>query len=51
MTDAEKGDAPTSRWTRLRHQWDQRLQPGEQATVLAWASSTLTFAGLRGLTH
>lgn len=40
-----------TRWARLRHQWDQRLQPGEQATVLAWASFTLTFAGLRALTH
>lgn len=47
----EQGDPPTSRLERLRHQWDQRLQPGEQATVLAWASFTLTFAGLRGLTH
>lgn len=46
------GDAPPAkRWARLRHQWDQRLQPGEQATVLAWVSFTLTFAGLRGLTH
>jgi hypothetical protein len=39
------------RWARLRHQWDERLQPGEQATVLAWSSFTLMFAGLRGLTH
>ncbi|WP_197513965.1 hypothetical protein [Mycobacterium sp. 1165178.9] len=45
------GAAPSTRWARLRHQWDQRLQPGEQTTVLAWASFTLTFAGLRGLTH
>jgi len=45
------GDAPRSRWARLRHQWGERLEPGEQATVLAWASFTLTFAGLRGLTH
>ncbi|WP_406815923.1 hypothetical protein [Mycobacterium sp. M23085] len=43
--------APATRWARLRHQWNQRLQPGEQTTVLAWASFTLTFAGLRGLTH
>ena len=40
-----------TRLARLRHQWDQRLEPGEQATVLAWASFTLTFAGLRTLTH
>ena len=45
------GDAPSSRIARLRHQWDARLQPGEQATVLAWASFPLTFLGLRGLTH
>jgi hypothetical protein len=57
--ELEPGDAPTvpedsqhaTRWARLRHQWNQRLQPGEQATVLAWASFTLTFAGLRALTH
>ena len=42
---------PSTRLARLRHQWDQRLQPAEQTTVLAWASFTLTFAGLRGLTH
>lgn len=44
-------DARRSRWERLRRQWDQRLQPGEQATVLAWSSFTLTFAALRALTH
>lgn len=43
--------SPSTRWARLRHQWNQRLEPAEQATVLAWASFTLTFAGLRGLTH
>ncbi|WP_207546592.1 hypothetical protein [Mycobacterium mantenii] len=48
---APGGTPPQTRWARLRHQWDERLQPGEQATVLAWASFTLTFAGLRGLTH
>lgn len=45
------GSPPATRWARLRHQWNERLQPGEQTTVLAWASFTLTFAGLRGLTH
>ncbi|OBI23628.1 hypothetical protein [Mycobacterium sp. E2238] len=49
--EADGTDASRSRWERLRHQWDQRLQPGEQATVLAWTSFTLTFAGLRALTH
>ena len=45
-------DGPrTSRWARLRHQWGERLEPGEQATVLAWTSFTVTFLGLCGLTH
>ncbi len=39
------------RWARLREEWDKRLEPAEQATILAWASFTLTFVGLRGLTH
>jgi hypothetical protein len=59
MMDTEPGDAavpsesapPSTRWARLRHQWNRRLRPAEQTTVLAWASFTLTFAGLRGLTH
>jgi hypothetical protein len=51
MRETEQGDAPTSGLARLRRQWDQRLQPGEQATVLAWTSFTLTFTGLRALTH
>ena len=41
----------SQRWERLRHEWRERLEPAEQATVLAWASFTFTFAGLRGLTH
>jgi hypothetical protein len=49
--EPEMDDAPASRWARLRHQWDQRLKSDEQAAVLAWASFTLTFAGLRALTH
>ena len=56
---AKNPDAPTppeaavhsGRWARLRHQWNTRLQPGQQATVLAWASFTPTFVGLRALTH
>jgi len=47
----ETGDAPSSRWERLRHQWGKRLEPGQQATVLAWTSFTLTFVGVRALTH
>ncbi len=41
----------SQRWERLRHEWRERLEPAEQATILAWASFTFTFAGLRGLTH
>lgn len=49
--EADGTDAPTSRLERVRNEWNERLQPGEQATVLAWTSFTLTFAGLRALTH
>jgi hypothetical protein len=49
--DTEPDDPDESRWARLRHQWGERLEPGQQATVLAWTSFTLTFLGLRGLTH
>jgi hypothetical protein len=35
----------------LREEWGARLQPGEQATVLAWSTFTVTYAGLRALTH
>lgn len=38
-------------WARLRQEWNTHLQPREQATVLAWASFTVTFGGLRALTH
>jgi hypothetical protein len=44
-------DANLRRWARLREEWGTRLQPGEQATVLAWAAFTSTFVGLRVLTH
>src|SRR5271165_2139163 len=48
----EPADKPNQRrWARLRKEWQTRLAPGEQATVLAWAAFTVTFAGLRGLTH
>jgi hypothetical protein len=49
--ESETADAPKSRWARLRQQWNKRLEPGQQATVLAWVSFTLTFIGLRLLTH
>ena len=38
-------------WARLREEWGNRLEPGEQATVLAWSAFAVTFAGLRALTH
>jgi hypothetical protein len=38
-------------WAKLREEWGTRLEPGEQATVLAWATFTATFGGLRALTH
>src|ERR1700739_4597353 len=38
-------------WARVRDEWRARLEPGEQATVLAWTSFTLTFVGVRALTH
>ncbi len=40
-----------SRWSRLREEWLRRLTSGERSAVLAWASFTVTFAGLRALTH
>jgi hypothetical protein len=49
-TPPEGPDHP-GRWARLRHQWNKRLEPGQQATVLAWVSFTLTFVGVRALTH
>ena len=39
------------KWTRLRHEFGQRLNPGEQAAVLSWASFTAVFTALRMLTH
>ncbi len=49
---AEHPDHPDKRWwARVRDEWRARLEPGEQATVLAWTSFTVTFVGLRALTH
>ena len=48
----EHSGKPRKRWwERVRDEWGARLEPGEQATVLAWAAFTVTFAGLRVLTH
>jgi hypothetical protein len=38
-------------WSRLRQEWLQRLKSDERSAVLAWAAFTLTFTGLRALTH
>jgi hypothetical protein len=43
--------ASTSRWDRLKNEWSQRLDPGQQAVVIAWSSFTATFVGVRALTH
>ncbi|BBZ44540.1 hypothetical protein [Mycobacterium parmense] len=51
MTERDEDGAPSTRLARLRRQWHERLQPGERAAVLAWASFTVTFGGLRVLTH
>ena len=45
-------DHPTAgRWSELRREWLQRLESDERSAVLAWAAFTVTFAGLRALTH
>ena len=47
---AESSSKP-DRWSRLRAEWDKRLDPGQQAVVLSWAAFTTMFVGLRALTH
>ncbi len=42
---------PTGRWARLRHEWHERLDPGEQSALISWSAFTVLFAGLRLLTH
>src|SRR6476620_11739113 len=44
-------DEGARRWSRLKNEWGQRLEPGQQAVVLAWSSFTATFVGVRALTH
>lgn len=39
------------RWSRLKEQWGLRLNKAQQSVLIAWASFTATFAGVRGLTH
>jgi hypothetical protein len=48
--EAESSSKP-GRWSRLRAEWDKRLEPPQQSVVLAWAAFTTTFVGLRALTH
>lgn len=56
-TDKEPGawehaDRPMARrWSRVRAEWRKRLEPSEQAAVLVWAAFSVTFVGLRALTH
>jgi hypothetical protein len=40
-----------ARWSQLRQEWLQRLESDERSAVLAWAAFTVTFGGLRALTH
>jgi hypothetical protein len=44
-------EALGSRLAGVKDEWNKRLQPGEQAVVLAWSSFTATFVGVRALTH
>ncbi|GAC1646332.1 MAG: hypothetical protein NVS4B6_20350 [Mycobacterium sp.] len=47
-----QGDIPPgTRWSRLRHQWHQRLDPTEQSALLSWSTFTTVFVALRVLTH
>lgn len=48
--DAGSSSRP-GRWSRLRAEWDKRLDPPQQSVVLSWAAFTTTFVGLRALTH
>jgi len=40
-----------SRWRRVRVAWENNLDPGERSAVWAWSAFTLTFGGVRALTH
>jgi hypothetical protein len=48
---ATEHPAPDTRWQRLEDEWTRRLLPGARSTLIAWASFTATFAGVRTLTH
>jgi hypothetical protein len=40
-----------TRRDRVRHAFREHLDPGQQSVVIAWSSFTVTFAGVRALTH
>ena len=48
-----KGEASQAagRYSRLRHEWGERLDPVEQSAVMSWVAFTIVFAGLRVITH
>ena len=50
MTTSTKSATP-ARWSRVRDEWNRRLDPPQQSTVVSWASFTTTFVALRALTH
>src|SRR6202011_1584271 len=39
------------RWRRVRVAWENKLGPGQRSAVWAWSAFTLTFGGVRALTH
>jgi hypothetical protein len=51
MSDNDEVTPQGRRWSRLRREWLQRLESEERSAVLAWSAFTVTFAGLRALTH
>ena len=48
---AREQGSPRGRWARLRDEWHRHLRPGEQSVLIAWSSFTVTFGGVRLLTH
>jgi hypothetical protein len=51
-SETDGGDEqPATHHARLKREWVNRLSPGQQAVVIAWASFTMTFTGARVLTH
>jgi hypothetical protein len=49
--EVSAGLSNPGRWSRLRAEWDRRLDPPQQSVVLSWAAFATTFIGLRSLTH